>query len=81
MKALRTLYLIAGILLAPLASGEYTSPATEAQVSKAHKMDTQAMEQLGDIYAECEGVDKELEAGRASSPDLLAQRTSVLPTC
>mgnify|MGYP003294193348 CR=1 FL=1 len=61
MKTISTLCIIAAALLAPLASGEYTntSPATEALVSKAHKMDTQAMEQLGDIYAEGEGVDKD----------------------
>ena len=63
MKAIRTLYLIAGVALAPLASGEYTNttPETEALVSRTHKMDTQAMEQLGDIYARGNGVEKDLD--------------------
>lgn len=63
MKALRTLYLIAGIQLTPLANGEYTNttPETEALVSRSHKMDTQAMEQLGDIYAKGKGVEKDLD--------------------
>lgn len=56
-------HILSGILLClflsiSTASAEYTnvSPETDALIAKAHKKDSKALEELGDIYAEGTGV-------------------------
>ena len=56
------LALTAGLFLTiGTASAAYTnvSPETDALVTKAHKSDIAAMEELGDIYAEGQGVERD----------------------